>query len=66
MDQSTLNYVYYEGKLKEMNVKINDVSQIMAFGIREHSSRYDAENKVVREINSDCSPVVRHKMKGYF
>ena len=65
MDQSTLNYIYYEGKLKNIKITINDISQKMAFGYNYFASRYDSERKIVLEMDSDCSPVIRHKMKGY-
>ena len=62
LDHATLNYIYHSGLLKHLNVKLNTISQRMAFDSQGKNTKYKRNEKVLYEKEGNCSPIVRHKI----
>ena len=61
-DQTIVNYIYHLGLLKHLNVTEHTLSQRYGFGLQDGTVVYDANSKVIYDINGTCSPVIRHKI----
>ncbi|GAB1224937.1 hypothetical protein ENUP19_0228G0008 [Entamoeba nuttalli] len=60
-DQALLSYLYTSRKLDFLNPKMAKCDQQFCFELRG-GSRYDSQKKSLYVGNSNCSPVIRHKL----
>ncbi|EDR25026.1 hypothetical protein EDI_285410 [Entamoeba dispar SAW760] len=60
-DQALLSYLYTTRKLDFLNPKMAKCDQQFCFELRG-GSRYDPKKKSLYVGNSECSPVIRHKL----
>ena len=63
IDNSMLNYLYYNKKFEHINVTVNTFSQRIAF-TRRGGYEYDENMKSLINSVDGCSPIIRHKIEG--